>query len=160
VLWHWAGGGLPLPQAKAPLTVARPVILFGPEPWRWGSGTVAAGWGVVGMGGCIAGCAHPLEESATNFRNASIHLLPFWQYILRSELPLSRFPRNRVNRIYSTPLSYKDRTLDLDATEVEEVPASGRGQQLKARSPHRFLQVLSTLPPFSCLRDKEQPEGL
>jgi hypothetical protein len=46
VLWQWAGDGLPLPQAKAPLTVARGVIHFGPEPWRWGSGSFALqGWG-------------------------------------------------------------------------------------------------------------------
>jgi hypothetical protein len=32
VLWQWASGGLPLPQAKAPSTVARLVIHFGPEP--------------------------------------------------------------------------------------------------------------------------------
>jgi hypothetical protein len=38
VLWQWAGGGLPLPYAKAPLTVARLVILFGPEPWQWDFG--------------------------------------------------------------------------------------------------------------------------
>jgi hypothetical protein len=30
---------------------------------------------VAEMGGCIAGCAHPLEESAANFRDASIHRL-------------------------------------------------------------------------------------
>jgi hypothetical protein len=41
VLWQWAGGGLPLPQAKAPLTVARLVILFDPEPWQWDSGSLA-----------------------------------------------------------------------------------------------------------------------
>src|SRR5215212_6091186 len=52
------------------------------------------GWGwVVGIGGCIAGCAHPREKSATNFRNASIHLLPFWRCILRSDLLLSRVLR-------------------------------------------------------------------
>jgi hypothetical protein len=40
-----------------------------------------AGWGwVAEIGGCIAGCAHPFEESATNFRNASTHRL-FSQYM-------------------------------------------------------------------------------
>src|SRR5918993_5292338 len=39
VLGQWAGSGLRLPQAKAPLTVARLVILFGPEPWQWSSGS-------------------------------------------------------------------------------------------------------------------------
>ena len=35
-----------------------------------------AGWGwVAGMGGCIAGCAHPLEKSAPNFQDTSIHRL-------------------------------------------------------------------------------------
>jgi len=32
VLGQWAGDGLPLPQTKAPATVERHVILFGPEP--------------------------------------------------------------------------------------------------------------------------------
>ena len=39
VLWHWAGGSLPLPQAKALSTVAGLVILFGLEPWQWDSGS-------------------------------------------------------------------------------------------------------------------------
>jgi hypothetical protein len=38
VLWQWAGGGLPLPQAKAPSTIARLVILFGSESYCQGSG--------------------------------------------------------------------------------------------------------------------------
>jgi hypothetical protein len=46
-----------------------------------------AGWGwVAGMGGCIAECAHHLEKSAPDFRNASIHLLLSRQYFLRSKL--------------------------------------------------------------------------
>jgi hypothetical protein len=45
VFWYCAGGGLPLPQAKAPTTVARRVIHFGPEPWRWDSGLCTGGWG-------------------------------------------------------------------------------------------------------------------
>jgi hypothetical protein len=32
------------------------------------------GW-IVEMGGCIAGCAHPLEKSAPSFTDASIHRL-------------------------------------------------------------------------------------
>jgi hypothetical protein len=40
------------------------------------------GW-VVGMGDCIAGCAHSLEKSATSFMNASIHRLFYWQVNLR-----------------------------------------------------------------------------
>jgi hypothetical protein len=39
VLWQWAGCGLRLPQAKAPPTVARRVILFSPEPHCQGSGS-------------------------------------------------------------------------------------------------------------------------
>ena len=39
VLGQWAGDSLPLPQAKAPSTVGRLVILFGPEPHWQGSGT-------------------------------------------------------------------------------------------------------------------------
>jgi hypothetical protein len=46
----------------------------------------------------------------------------------RARLPRIPIPRNRVNRIYYTPPSYKHCALDLDATEVEEVPASGSGQ--------------------------------
>ena len=48
-----------------------------PEPWQWGSGSYAlrVGW-VVGIGGCIAGCAHPLEKSATDSVRTSIHRLP------------------------------------------------------------------------------------
>ena len=38
VLWQWTGGGLPLPQAKAPPTVARDMTLFGPESYCQGSG--------------------------------------------------------------------------------------------------------------------------
>jgi hypothetical protein len=38
VLRQWAGGGLPLPKAKASFTVARGVITFGPESHWWGSG--------------------------------------------------------------------------------------------------------------------------
>jgi hypothetical protein len=46
VFWHWAGDGLPLPQAKGPLTVALLVILFGPEPWQWDSGSFVLRGGV------------------------------------------------------------------------------------------------------------------
>ncbi len=46
VLGQWAGGGLPLPQAKAPHTVGRRVILFGLEPCQWGFGTFALRGGV------------------------------------------------------------------------------------------------------------------
>jgi hypothetical protein len=46
VLWHWAGGGLRLPQAKAPSMVGRRVILFGPEPWHWAPGLSCYGVGV------------------------------------------------------------------------------------------------------------------
>jgi hypothetical protein len=35
---EWAGSGLPLPQAKARFTIARPVILFGSDPYCRGSG--------------------------------------------------------------------------------------------------------------------------
>jgi hypothetical protein len=45
------------------------------------------GW-VAEIGSRIGGCAHPLEKSAANLKNASIHGLSSWQYILRSELPL------------------------------------------------------------------------
>jgi hypothetical protein len=41
VFWHWAGGSLPLPQTKAPTTVARRVILIEPEPHWQGSGSFA-----------------------------------------------------------------------------------------------------------------------
>src|SRR5215203_1507875 len=44
VLRHWASGGLRLPQDKAPLTVARCVILYGPEPHCQGSGSFVS-WG-------------------------------------------------------------------------------------------------------------------
>jgi hypothetical protein len=47
VLGHWAGDGLPLPQAKSPPTVERRVTLFRPEPWQWGSGFWCC---VVGVG--------------------------------------------------------------------------------------------------------------
>jgi len=81
VLGHCAGGGLRLPHDKAPSTVAQRVIhYFGPEPWRWGSGTFALRVGRdVGMGGCIAGCAHPLEKSGPSIKDASIHRLPYEQ---------------------------------------------------------------------------------
>ncbi len=68
VLGHRSGGSLPLPQAKAPSTVAWGVIHFGPEPWRWDSGSFALrGWGgslrwTVALLG-----AHPLEKSAIGF---------------------------------------------------------------------------------------------
>jgi hypothetical protein len=35
------------------------------------------------MGGCIAGCAHPLEKSVANFIDTSIHRLFCWQVNLR-----------------------------------------------------------------------------
>jgi hypothetical protein len=38
VLGQWAGGSLPLPQAKAPSTLGRCVILFRPESCYWDSG--------------------------------------------------------------------------------------------------------------------------
>src|SRR5215216_6347378 len=76
VLGQWAGGSLPLPQAKAPPTLARLVIHVGPESYCQGSGSFALRGGVVvGMGGCIAGCAHPLEKSAPSFTDVSIHRL-------------------------------------------------------------------------------------
>jgi hypothetical protein len=62
VLWHWAGGGLRLPQAKAPSMVGRRVILFGPEPWHWGAGLSCYGvgggsrkWAVALLGVLITG---------------------------------------------------------------------------------------------------------
>ena len=69
VLGQWAGGGLRLPQAKAPSTEARLVILFRPEPPQWGSGSLVlrgGGW-VVENGGLIAECEHALEKSAPGF---------------------------------------------------------------------------------------------
>jgi hypothetical protein len=39
VLWQWAGGGLRLPQDKAPSTVARRVIHIRPESYCQGSGS-------------------------------------------------------------------------------------------------------------------------
>jgi hypothetical protein len=41
VLGHWAGGGLPLPQAEGPSTVAQRVIHIGPEPHCQGSHSFA-----------------------------------------------------------------------------------------------------------------------
>jgi hypothetical protein len=46
VLWQWAGGGLHLPRAKSPSTVARGVTLFGPESYCQGSGSLVLGVGV------------------------------------------------------------------------------------------------------------------
>jgi hypothetical protein len=46
VLGQWAGGSLPLPQAKAPSTVARLVIHVGPESYCQGSGSFALRGGV------------------------------------------------------------------------------------------------------------------
>jgi hypothetical protein len=41
-----------------------------------------AGWGwVVGMGSCIARCAHPLEKSAADFR-----IQAYIAYFLRSDV--------------------------------------------------------------------------
>ena len=76
VLWQWAGDGLPLPQAKSPLTVAQRAIHFEPESQSRGSGSLCYGveW-VVEIGGRIAGCAHPLEKSGSGFADASIHRL-------------------------------------------------------------------------------------
>jgi hypothetical protein len=50
-----------------------------------GSGSSALmGWGwVAEMSGRAVGLAHPLEKSATIFRNASIHRLAPWQVRLR-----------------------------------------------------------------------------
>jgi hypothetical protein len=54
VLGQWAGGSLPLPQAKAPSTVARLVIHVGPESYCQGSGSFALRGGV----GCRNGRLH------------------------------------------------------------------------------------------------------
>ena len=63
MFWHWTGDGLPLPQAKAPLTVARGMTLFRPESHFQGSGSLVLGVGrVVGMGGCIAGVHTPWKN--------------------------------------------------------------------------------------------------
>jgi hypothetical protein len=48
MLGNCADSGLRLPQAKAPLTLARRVIHFGPEPYRQGSGSFALRVGGVG----------------------------------------------------------------------------------------------------------------
>src|SRR5215208_7710815 len=70
VLWQWAGGGLRLPQAKAPSTVARLMILIRPESHWQGSGSLCLEVG-VGRGDprapadsvCPPWCAEPLAHS-------------------------------------------------------------------------------------------------
>jgi hypothetical protein len=63
----------------------RLVMLFGPEPWQWDSGSVALGGGgwVVELGGRTAGCTHRLEKSDASFMNTSIHRLSYWQVNIR-----------------------------------------------------------------------------
>ena len=46
VFGHLSRGGLRLPHTKAPFTLARLVIPFGPEPCQWGSGSFALRVGV------------------------------------------------------------------------------------------------------------------
>jgi hypothetical protein len=76
VLGNCAGGGKPPPRAKASPTEARGLIHFGPEarnrvPVRFRHGVER----VAGIRGCVAGCAHPLEKSASGFTDTSIHRL-------------------------------------------------------------------------------------
>src|SRR5215213_9919014 len=75
VLWQWAGGGLPLPQAKAPPTVRRRMIHIGPEPWEWGSGSFALRGGSRKMAVALLNVHTPLEKSAADFTDTSIHRL-------------------------------------------------------------------------------------
>ena len=63
------GDGLRLAKAKAPSTVARCVIHFGPESHCQGSGSlVLRGGGVVENGRCVPGCAHPHLKIRYRFR--------------------------------------------------------------------------------------------
>jgi hypothetical protein len=62
VLWQWARGGLPLPQAKSPLTVARRMIHFGPEPWQRGSGSLALRGGSRKMAVALLGVHTPSKN--------------------------------------------------------------------------------------------------
>jgi hypothetical protein len=83
MLGHWAGAGIRLPYAKAPSTVARCVILFGPESqWR------SSGFLVLGVGR-RNGRLHywvctPLRKIRAGFMEASIHRLPYWQVNIRA----------------------------------------------------------------------------
>jgi hypothetical protein len=56
-----------------------------------------AGWGwVAEIGACIAGCVHPLEKSAADFVDTSIHRLASRKKILPSSARcgLENDPRN------------------------------------------------------------------
>ena len=90
------------PEAKAPSTIARLVILFGSDSYchRLRSFRVA-GWGwVAEIGGCIAGRAHPFGKSGLGFadtrtyRFRSAEVWIRWGVIgsklLRSMAPLVR----------------------------------------------------------------------
>jgi hypothetical protein len=60
-------------------TLARRVIHSGPEPRTGLRFSCVVGWGwVAEICGRVGGCARPLEKSATNLRNTSIHRLSSW----------------------------------------------------------------------------------
>ena len=44
--------------------------------------SIGGGW-VAEISGCLGGCAHPIEKSAADFKDASIHCLSYWQVKLR-----------------------------------------------------------------------------
>jgi hypothetical protein len=50
------------------------------------------------MGGCVSGCAHYLEKSAANFRNASIHRLSSW-LVTSANFALMEFSKVRLSRV-------------------------------------------------------------
>src|SRR5829696_1862096 len=91
VLWQWASDGLPLPQAKAPPTVARGVIPFGPEPCQRGSGSFALRMG----GGGSQEWAVALLGSHTPSKNPSsfIRVQAYFAYLGR------RAPRLLILRV-------------------------------------------------------------
>jgi hypothetical protein len=75
--WQWAGGGLPLPKAKAPPTIARLVILSGPESHCQGSGSIVlrGGGGSWKLAVALLGAHTPFEKSALGSTDTSIHRL-------------------------------------------------------------------------------------
>ena len=100
VLGQWAGGGLPLPQAKAPSTIARQVILFGSGPCCRGSGPfVLRGGGGSRKSAVALPGALPFEESGLGFADTRT-------YRLRSAEVRIRWRGNRIEVAASMARSF------------------------------------------------------
>jgi hypothetical protein len=96
---------------------------------------VGGGGGSWKIAVLLLGVHTPLNKSAPDFRNASIHCLSSRQYILRRELPLSRFlgsslpARKKLRKKMHTPSKFIGNSSRL-GTIAATARASVRGDGL------------------------------